>query len=350
VLNRFLEKLVEGQDLDADEAAAVMGLLMEERGEPVQIAALLIAWKMKGETAGEIQGCALALRERAETFGPVPATAVDTCGTGGDGAGTFNISTVAALVAAAAGIPVAKHGNRSVSSRCGSAELLEALGIRPDGGRDMTARCLRETGFAFLFAPDYHRAMQHVAAVRQTLGTRTIFNLLGPLANPARVKRQVLGVFNRRYLEPMAEALRSLGSEHVLVVHSHDGLDELSVCDATDAVELGPEGRPPRPRQFRPEEFGLRRRRPGELAGGEPVDNAGIAVRLLQGETGPCRDAVVLNAGAALYVGGAVDSITAGVDRAAATIDSGAAWRTLERLRELAGGSADPELPDGGGS
>ena len=304
-LTPWLDRLLAGDDLSADESAAVIRVLIDDDPEPVRVAALLIAWKMKGETGAEIRGAAGVLRERAEPFPDVPERSVDTCGTGGDGAGTFNISTVAALVTAAAGVPVAKHGNRSVSSRCGSADLIEALGVPTVSNARTAHRALETTGFAFLFAPAFHPAMRRVAAVRRALGVRTLFNLLGPLANPARVRRQVLGVFDRRYLDPIATALRELGAVHALVVHSRDGLDEISVCDETDVVEIGPDGAAPRRRLLRPETFGIERCRTAELRGGDAEENAAIARQVLNGNAGPHRDAVVLNAGAALYVGAA---------------------------------------------
>lgn len=335
MLKRYLQTMVEGGDLEPDDASEAMRILMAGKADPVQVAALLIAWRMKGETAGEILGCARILRQRAAKFGPVPDNTVDTCGTGGDGAGTFNISTVAALVAAAAGVPIAKHGNRAVSSRCGSADLLEALGMKLEIGTDAALRCLRETRFAFLYAPAFHGAMRHVAPVRRVLGTRTIFNLLGPLVNPAGVRRQVMGVFHSRYLMPIAEALRGLGSEHVMVVHSRDGLDEFSVCDETDLVESGPGATALRRRRVRPEDFGLTRRQPGDLSGGDAERNAAIALEILEGRPGACRDAVVFNAGAALVVGGAAGSIGEGIERACRAIDSGDGMKIVRRLRVL---------------
>ncbi len=347
MLRQYLKKLVDRVDLSTDEAAEAMRLLISGKADSAQVAGLLIAWRMKGETGGEILGCARILREHAKPFGPVPEDAVDTCGTGGDGAGTFNISTVAAFVAAAAGAPIAKHGNQAVSSSCGSADLLEALGVRTEVGPEAALRCLKETGYTFLFAPAFHLAMQNVADTRRALGTRTLFNLLGPLINPARVKRQVMGVFHSRYQEPLAEALAGLGAVHAMVVQSRDGLDEISVCAETDVVEIGPAGERLRKYILKPEDFGIRRRDPGALRGGKVSRNLEIAREIFDGQPGAHRDAVVLNAAAALYVAGAVRSLQEGVGRAGDTIDSGAARKKVEEVREQIGTEPKPGRPAG---
>jgi anthranilate phosphoribosyltransferase len=255
---------------------------------------------------------------------------VDTCGTGGDGAGTFNISTLAALVVAGAGVPVAKHGNRSVSSRCGSADLLAALGIGLEAAPPVLERVLREAGIAFLFAPLLHGAMKHAAAVRRELGVRTVFNLLGPLTNPAGARHQLLGVYDPARVETLAEVLRELGSERAMVVHG-DGLDEIALSGETRVAELRDGA--VRVYTVGPEDAGLARCRRRDLLGGDAAHNAGIARRLLQGEPGPRRDAVVLNAAAALVVAGRAADLRDGAAQAARAIDGGAALAALERLR-----------------
>ena len=269
---------------------------------------------------------------------------VDTCGTGGDGRGTFNVSTVSAFVAAGAGCRVAKHGNRRVSSRCGSADLLEALGVRIDLPPSEAARQLQTVGVTFLFAPQYHPALKNLEPIRRQLGFRTIFNLAGPLANPAGVKRQVIGVFDRSFLRPLANVLLRLGAEHVLVVHGDDGSDEITTLGVTYACEL----RSGAIREFdiTPEELGIDRSDERLLAGGSAADNAAIARRILNGERSPARDIVVLNAGAAIHVSGLAGSLAEGVKRAAESIDGGAARSKLEQLQQFCGASHGMSLLD----
>ncbi len=330
-LRPALTRVVGGKDLTREEAEAVMRRVMEGEATPAQLGALLAALHLKGESVDEIVGFASALRAYAVPV-LLSGDAIDTCGTGGDGAGTFNISTVSAIVCAAAGVRVAKHGNRAASSACGSADVLEAFGVRIDLGPEGVARCVDEVGVGFMFAPRFHPAMKHAAPVRRELGIRTVFNLLGPLANPARVRRQLLGVATARLGERLARVLDALGADRVLVVHGDDGLDEISPCGPTRLYELR-DGAVVE-RALRPEDVGLASARREEIAGGDARRNREIAERVLVGARDGARTAVLLNAGAALYVAGAAPSIRDGVVRAEETIDSGKASRTLEKLVE----------------
>jgi len=331
-LKDALARLAAGSDLSREEARAVMAKVMEGEATPAQLGALLAALHVKGETAEEIAGFASALRAVAIPVRP-RREAIDTCGTGGDGAGTFNISTTSAIVCTAAGAAVAKHGNRAASSACGSADVLEALGVRIDLGPDEVAECIDTVGIGFMFAPRFHPAMRHAAPVRRELGFRTVFNVLGPLANPAGVRRQLLGVAADRLGEVMARTLDALGAERVLVVHGEDGLDEVSPSGPTRAWALV-DGTIEE-RLIRPEDFGLRAIARSEIAGGDAERNAGITEAVLAGRDGGPRTAVLLNAGAALYVAGIVHSIGDGVRCAAQAIDSGAARDVLDRLRDV---------------
>ncbi|HXV76647.1 MAG TPA: anthranilate phosphoribosyltransferase, partial [Candidatus Polarisedimenticolaceae bacterium] len=289
----------------------------------------------KGETVAEITGFARAMRDAAEPLRHPFDDAIDTCGTGGDGRSTFNVSTVSAFVAAGAGCRVAKHGNRSVSSRCGSAEALEALGIDPRASARLTARLLAEVGVGFLFAPDYHRAMRHAVEPRREIGLRTIFNIVGPLTNPAGVRRQLVGVFERELTEVVAKVLARLGSTHCVVVHGADGLDEITLGGPTHVCEWR-DGTLDRYR-LDPRRFGFARVAAGRLRGGSPRENARIALAVLEGRPGPARDVALINAGAAIYVGGVAESIETGIERARESIDSGAAVEKLHALRRFAG-------------
>ena len=336
MLQDLLEKLTRREDLTAEESASAMGEIMDGRASEPAVAALLMGLAMKGERPGEIVGFARAMRERAA--GPVirrPGI-VDMCGTGGDRAGTFNISSVAALVVAACGVAVAKHGNRSVSSRCGSADLFEALGVRIAVPPAAVERLLDEAGIAFLYAPVFHPSMKHAAPVRQALGLRTAFNLLGPLTNPARPVRQVVGVPRPELTELMARALLGLGSERAWVVHGADGLDEISTTGYTKISEC----RDGAVNTFyvHPADFGLPRARPSDLKGGCAADNEVIARSVLSAAAGPARDVVLLNAAAGLMVAAAVDTIQDGLRMAAEAIDTGAAARVLERLAAVSRG------------
>lgn len=331
VVSRALQEIVEGRNLSAAEAEAVLLEVMEGNTSAPLLAGLLVAWRMKGETSEELVGAARALRARAQTIQP-RRNVVDTCGTGGDGRHTFNISTAAALIAASAGAAVAKHGNRAVSGRVGGADVLEALGVRIDLEPEKVARCLDATGFGFLFAPRFHPAMRHVAPVRRELGLRTIFNLLGPLANPAGARRQLTGVFAAHWLEPMARALGALGAECAWVVHSEDGLDEISLAAPTRvcAYEAGIV----RSWTLHPEELGFALY-PAEAFVCRDLDDAVARMRsVLRGEPGPCTEVAVLNAAAALHVAGRVPSLTDGVDLARDTVAHGAPWRKLQEVVE----------------
>lgn len=328
-----IKRIVDGHDLGREEMHDVFAQVMDGHASDVQKTALLIALRMKGETAEEITGAAKAMRERVtplDLADDIRAGLVDTCGTGGDARGTFNISTVAALVAAGAGASVAKHGNRAVSSSCGSADVLSALGVNIDLDAARMADVLRRVGISFLFAPKLHPAMSAVASVRRELGVRTIFNVLGPLTNPAFAKRQVLGVFADRLVDVVARVLEALGAEHALVVHSHDGLDEISVSAPTRVCEVRSSGL--RTYEITPEEIGVGRHPIEELAGGDSATNARIAREILEGAPGAGHDVVVANAGAALYVGGLASSIRAGVALAKESIRSG---KAAEKLRQL---------------
>lgn len=330
MIEQAIKRAVDGQHLDRDEMHEVFSLVMDGRASDVQKSALLIALRMKGETAEEITGAAMAMRERVTPLDVDRQTLVDTCGTGGDGRGTFNISTIAALVAAGAGANVAKHGNRAVSSSCGSADLLSALGVHIDLDAPRMSEVLRRAGIAFLFAPKLHPAMSAVAAVRRELGVRTIFNVLGPLTNPAFAKRQVLGVYAERLVETVAHVLNALGAEHALVVHSRDGLDEISVSAPTRVCEVR-DGNV-RAYDLTPEEIGVGTHRIEELAGGDARANAEIARSILNGANGAKHDIVVANAGAALYVAGLAESIRDGVTLARESLRSGAARTKLQEL------------------
>ncbi len=320
-------KLVEGRSLTEDEARRVMGQMMAGKATPAQTGAFLVALRVKGETPEELLGMVRAMRDNALPV-EAPGDPIDTCGTGGDASGTYNISTASAIVAAAAGLKVAKHGNRSASSQCGSADVLEALGVRIALTPQQAQRCLDEVGMAFLFAQTYHPAMKHVAPVRGEIGVRTVFNILGPLANPARVRRQVLGVALPELGPKMAFILQRLGALHALVVHGKDGLDEISLGAPTSVHEV--RAGDVRSYTITPEGLGLPRAERSALGGGDRDENAGIIRRLLDGERGPKRDALLANAAAALLVGGKAKDWKDGVALAAAVIDSGAARTKLE--------------------
>ena len=332
VLTRAIEALCQGDHLTADHTSAALDEVMEGRAGEIQTAAFLIALRAKGETVGELIGLARTMRRLAAPVRTTRHDLVDTAGTGG-GPSTFNISTAAALVAAAAGCAVAKHGNRSNSSRCGSADVLEALGVRIELGPDEVARCIDEIGFGFMFAPRHHAAMRFVVPVRKELEVRTTFNFLGPLTNPAGATRQVLGVSDRHYQESIAEALVGLGCERALVVCGEASIDELTITGETRVVEV---------REGRTEEWFVGPRDVGvepamleAIAGGEPQENAAIVRAVLDGEPGPALEVVALNAGAAILVGGAADDLSAGVFRAREAIASGAARDVLDRLVAL---------------
>jgi anthranilate phosphoribosyltransferase len=339
MFTELLEKLTRREDLSADEAASAMSAIMEGRATPVQVAGLLMGLAMKGERPLEIVGFARAMRDRAVPFARGADEVMDVCGTGGDRAGTFNISSVAALVVAAAGVRVAKHGNRSVSSRCGSADVFEALGVKTTASAATMERSLGETGIAFLFAPSFHPSMRHAAGVRRELGLRTAFNLLGPLTNPARPRRQLVGVPRPELTELLARALAMLGSERAWVVHGADGLDEISTTGYTKVSEC----RDGAVNTFylHPSDVGLPKTTRASLAGGDVTANAAIARAILNGERGPRRDVVVLNAGAALLLAGRAPDLREGIAAASAVLDEGKAAATLDAMVRVSNGAVD---------
>jgi len=328
--HQALNRVLAGEDLGREETEEVFGALMDGRVSDPLKAALLVALRMKGESAGEIAGAAAAMRARVAPMRHSRADAVDTCGTGGDGRSTFNISTAAAFVAAAGGAPVAKHGNRSVSSRSGSADVLAALGVDVEIGPDGAGLALDRVGIAFLFAPLFHPAMREVMGVRRELAVRTVFNVLGPLTNPAGARRQVVGVYEPSLVPRIARVLADLGCDHALVVHGSDGLDEITTTGPTTVGEA--RGGEVRVFEVTPEELGVPRATLADLAGGSPEDNARAMRRVLAGEPGPLADVTAVNAGAALYAAGRADDLPAGVARAREILASGAAG---EKLREL---------------
>jgi anthranilate phosphoribosyltransferase len=321
------------QDLQRSETEELFGSLMDGGWSEAEKAALLVALAMKGEAPSEIAGAALAMRRRVVKIPHSLEDIVDTCGTGGDGKGTFNISTAAALVAAAAGAKIAKHGNRSVSSRSGSADVLEALGVPISISPEEAGRAIATIGIAFLFAPGLHPAMKEVMPVRRGLGVRTIFNVLGPLTNPAGAKRQVMGVYDRALVEVIGRVQIELGAVHALVVHGSDGLDEITTTGSTSVAEV--KDGELKTWELDPEELGVPRARPEDLLGGTPEENATTFVRLLEGAAGPVADITALNAGAALYVGGQAASLAAGYAAAREALGSGAALKKLEELRQV---------------
>jgi anthranilate phosphoribosyltransferase len=322
-----LSRLISGEALTADESAAAMLAIMREEATPAQVAGFLMALRTKGETVDELDGLSRTALEMAQPVAP-PVAVVDTCGTGGDRSGTFNISTLGAIVVAGAGVPVAKHGNRAASSHCGSADLLEALGVRIALGPEGVERCLAEAGIAFMFAPVFHPAAAYAAGIRSELRVPTVFNFLGPLTNPARPAAQVVGVSDPKMLPLLAEVLARRGIR-AMVFRGEDGLDELTTTAPSVVHEV--EGGRVAVRTLDPSELGLARAAPDDLLGGDAATNAEIARVLLAGETGPHRDVVLLNAAAALLVSGKVSSMEDGLVEAASSIDSGAATRTLER-------------------
>ncbi|MBI4389533.1 MAG: anthranilate phosphoribosyltransferase [Nitrospinae bacterium] len=328
-----LHKILQGQGLSEEEMMEAMDEIMEGQAGEASIAAFLTALRMKGETVAEIVGAAKVMRRKAETLDITADPVVDTCGTGGDRSGTFNISTTAAFVVAGAGIAVAKHGNRAVSSASGSADVLRCLGVNIEADRVTVKRCVEQAGIGFLFAPLMHKAMKHAAIVRRELGFRTIFNLLGPLTNPARAHAQVVGVYDDRWTTPIAQALRELGCRRALVVHGEDGLDEITLTDGTYVADL--DGGEIREYSIAPEDFGFQRCSAEELQGGIPEENAVLTRDLLKGAAGAKRDIVLLNAAAGIVVSGKADSLEQGLELARRSLDSGAAYRKLQDLIQI---------------
>lgn len=335
MIREALQKLISGDDLCRHEAAAVMREIMSGECTDAQIAAFLTALRCKGETADEIIGCATVMREKAVAIA-APEGIIDTCGTGGDASGTFNVSTTAALVAAAGGAKVAKHGNRAVSSSSGSADVLRELGVNIDADTLVVEKCIAEVGIGFLFAPRLHGAMKHAAAARSEIGIRTVFNILGPLTNPAGAKRQVLGVYASGLVPKLAVVLQGLGAERALVVHGHDGLDEISIAAETTVAEL--KAGEVEECVIAPEDYGLERAPLEAIQVEDAAASAEMIRGVLAGKQGPARDITLLNASAALYVAGAAEDTVAGVDLAAETLDSGKARTTLEELVKVSQG------------
>lgn len=333
-----LIRIAERQDLSADEAGAVLRQLMEGEATPAQIGGLLVGLRAKGETVDEITGFARTMRELATPIKTHRTPLVDTCGTGGDHSGTFNISTVVAFVVAGAGVAVAKHGNRSATSRCGSADVLEHLGVDIEATPETVGRCIDEVGIGFLYARSLHSSMRHVAGIRAELKTRTVFNLLGPLTNPAGACGQVIGVYDAGRVEDLGRALLNLGTRHAFVVSGSDGLDEITLAGATSVAEVK-EGTLSA-YELTPEVAGLDSVSSDMLKGGDAARNAEILVSILEGEIGPRRDIVLLNAAAALIAGEAARDWKEGVERAAESVDSGAAASKLRELREMSRAAA----------
>lgn len=329
----LLEKLRRHEDLTEAEASRAMGIIMDGEAKPAHIAGLLMALALKGERPREMVGFATAMRARAVALPSPVGPVFDTCGTGGDGAHTFNVSTAAAIVLASCGVRVAKHGNRAVSSRCGSADVFETLGVALDGSPEQVVRTLMDTNLAFFFAPAWHPSMKHAGPTRRELGVRTAFNLLGPLTNPAGARRQLVGVSRPEHTELLARTLALLGTERAWVVHGADGLDELSTTGFTKVSEC--HGGTVRTFYLHPADVGLPVASKEALVGGTAEDNAALIERLLAGETGPARDIVLLNAGAGLLIAGKANSVQEGIRAAGAAIDSGTAAATLERLRQV---------------
>ncbi len=332
MIKEAIQALIEGRSLKMEEAAQVMEEIMSGGVTPAQFGAFVTALRLKGETVEEIAGLAKVMRAKAVPVvvsGPV----VDTCGTGGDGTATFNISTAAAFVVAGAGLKVAKHGNRAMSSRCGSADVLEALGVKIELTAEQVQRCLEEVGIGFMFAPAFHPAMKYAAAPRREIGIRTVFNILGPLTNPAGARAQVLGVADGSLVEKLALVLQNLGCEHALVVHGEDGLDEITLTGKTRVCEL--KGGHIKNYTIRPEQFGLARVGLESLKGGTAEENATHLRNILAGAEGPRRDVVLMNSAAALVAGDRVKSLKEGMKQAQETIDSGRALARLEQLIEL---------------
>jgi len=331
-LQAAIGTVASGNTLSQEQAAKAFEQIMSGAASDAQIGALLLGLHARGETVDEIAGAARALRAKAVPV-RAPEGAIDTCGTGGDAKGTHNISTCVAFVVAGAGVPVAKHGNRSISSRSGSADVLAALGVNLECGPDVIERCIAQCGLGFMFAPSHHAAMRHVGKVRRELGVRTIFNLLGPLANPAATKYQIVGVFEEKWVEPIANVLGILGVERAWVVHGADGLDELTTTTVSHVAVL--DGGKISTFRLSPRNAGVAEAKPDDLIGGDAIENAAHIRAVLHGNQGPFRDIVLLNAGAALLVAGKVNTLRDGVAMAAQSIDKGKASKVLESLVQL---------------
>lgn len=329
-IQNAIRRITERQNLNQEEMAAVMRAIMTGECTPAQIGGFLVGLRMKGETVDEIAAAARVMRELAARVEVAPHFLVDTCGTGGDAKGTFNVSTAAAFVVAAAGGKVAKHGNRSVSSKSGSADLLEAAGAKLDLSPEQVARCVESVGVGFLFAPRFHSAMKYAVAPRREMAVRTIFNVLGPLTNPAGAPHQLVGVYSREWLRPVAEVLRELGSKHVLVVHAEDGLDEISIAAPTWVAELV-DGEV-REYSISPEQFGIERAPLETVYAADAAESLGLIRQAFAGQRGPAADLITLNAGAAIYAAGLTDTLAAGLARAREMLESGAAAQKLDQF------------------
>ncbi len=334
-IQQAIQQILERRDLSRDDMREVMQSIMTGACTPAQIAGFLVGLRMKGETVDEITAAANVMRDLSTRVNVNKPHLIDTCGTGGDGANTFNISTTVAFVTAAAGAHVAKHGNRSVSSKSGSADVLEAAGVKIGLSAEQVAECIEKTGIGFMFAPSHHGAMKHAIGPRKELGVRTIFNILGPLTNPAGAQNQVLGVFSKQWLHKLAEVLKNLGSEHVLVVHAEDGLDEISIAAATSICELRNDII--KEYSITPEQFGFDRSDIKTLAVTSVNDSLQKMLAVLDNQPGPARDIVLLNAGAAIYTAGLTQDIAGGIKTAANVLASGAARAKLNQLVQLAG-------------
>jgi anthranilate phosphoribosyltransferase len=328
----LIAKAASGASLTREEAARGFDRMMSGEATPSQMGGLLTALRVRGETVDEITGAVFAMREKMLRVN-APPDAIDVVGTGGDASGSYNISTCAAFIVAGAGVPVAKHGNRALSSRSGAADVLGALGVKIELTPDAVGRCIQEAGIGFMFAPAHHPAMKNVGPTRVELGTRTIFNLLGPLSNPAGVRRQMVGVFSRQWVEPLAQVLKNLGSESVWVVHGSDGLDEITMSGPTYVAAL--EKGAVRSFEVTPEDVGFARQKPEALRGGDAAQNANALVGVLKGTKGPFRDVAILNAAAGLVVAGRAKNLKQGVEQAAKAVDSGAAKARLDRLVQV---------------
>ncbi|HYC24631.1 MAG TPA: anthranilate phosphoribosyltransferase [Roseiarcus sp.] len=328
----LIAKVATGASLTRAEAMSAFDAMLSGEVTPAQMGGFLMALRTRGETVEEITGAVEAMRAKMLRV-KAPNGAVDVVGTGGDNSGSYNVSTLAAIIVAACGAPVAKHGNRAASSRSGTADTLNALGVKIGIAPEAVERCIREAGIGFMMAPTHHAAMRHVGPVRVELGTRTIFNLLGPLSNPAGVRRQLIGVFSSAWLGPMAEVLRNLGAERVWITHGADGLDEMTTAAATSIVEL--DGGAIRSFEIAPEQFGLERAQAGDLKGGDAVQNAAALTAVLEGAKNPYRDIALLNAAGALVVVGKAGDLGHGLGLAAKALDSGAARATLAKLVEV---------------
>lgn len=332
-IREAIANLIKGVDLTESETVEVMNQIMTGGATPSQVASFLTALRIKGETVQEITGAARVMREKADRVRVQSVRVIDIVGTGGDQSGTFNISTTSAFVVAGAGLKVAKHGNRSVSSRSGSADVLAALGVKIDAPKERVEECIEKIGIGFLFAPLLHQAMKYAIGPRREIGIRTIFNLLGPLTNPAMATHLLVGIYDGALTEPIAQILKNLGCCRAMVVHSEDGLDEISLCGPTRVSELRDDR--VTTHTLSPEELGLKRCPSEELQGGTPEECAAILRKILQGEKGPKRDVVLLNSGAALCVSGEADSVARGMQLAAESIDSGKAREKLELLIQI---------------